>query len=309
MSLSNTYLKPAYFASDKGAMEYAIEARRLAKQYGGQVVLEDISFRVAAGDFYALVGKNGAGKSTLMRLLMRYERPTSGRGWIFGRELATDSQEFNSEVAYVSESIDYALPWPLETFFAEYRKLHPRWDNDTFEKVTREMNVSLHSQFRDLSRGQKMQVAFAAAIASRPKLLMLDEITAVMDAHARSYFMQYLGRFCAEGGTVMMATNIVSEVQHFAKQVLLLHEGSAKLNCPVKDIPNNFFKLRRMPGIDAPIFHDPACAEVTLNSDTSVSYVLPLEAARHYDGYGKLRDNRGITIEEIFIYFTRNRWK
>lgn len=290
-------------------MNYAIKTEGITKLYGVSPVLDDVSFKVEPGTFFALVGKNGVGKSTLLRLLMRFESPSKGKGWVFGRDLDTDHRDFNSQIGYVSESLDYAVPTSLKNFFGQYRQLYPNWDNALFERVLREMNISMDSQFRSLSRGQKMQVAFSAALASHPKLLLLDEITSVMDANARSFFMHYLGNFTKQGGTVVMATNIIYEVQHYAKQVLLLHEGKIKLDCLVSDIAKHFVKVRRMANTQDPIFADPDCAEVILNSDGSSSHILPIKSAERYQNAEKLTDKRAITIEEIFIYLTRNRWK
>ncbi len=290
-------------------MNYAIKTEGITKFYGVSPVLDDVSFSVEPGTFFALVGKNGVGKSTLMRVLMRFEPPNRGKAWVFGKDLEHDHPDFNANIGYVSETIEYAIPTSLKHFFASYRKLYPNWDNSLFERVIREMNISLDTQFRSLSRGQKMQVAFSAALASHPKLLLLDEITSVMDANARSFFMHYLGNFTKQGGTVLMATNIIYEVQHFAKQVLLLHEGQVKLNCLVNEISSNFVKIRRMPNVQDPIFADADCSEVTINSDGSSSHVIPIATAKKYSNIEKMKDMRGITIEEIFIYLTRNRWK
>src|SRR5688572_22660020 len=121
-------------------MDYAIETTGLSKRYGNSHVLEDISFRVQPGGFFAVVGKNGVGKSTLMRILMRYEQPTSGQGWVFGRSLESDSAAFNRDIGYVSESIDYAIPTTLQNFFQHYRRLHPNWDQGIFQTVLKEVN-------------------------------------------------------------------------------------------------------------------------------------------------------------------------
>lgn len=287
-------------------MSAVIEVTGLSKYYGASCVLEDVSFRVEPGNFFALVGRNGVGKSTLMRLLMRYEPPTRGSGKIFGRELSDDPREQNSHIGYVSESLDYAISCNLKQFFNFYRTLHQKWDESVFQDVLNEMHINLNRQFKELSRGQKMQVAFAAAIAAQPKLLILDEITAVMDANARSYFMQYLGYFTKQGGTVLMATNIISEVQNFARHILLLSEGRVGLNCPVTEISKNFHKIRRMPNTDDEIYRDPNCYEVTFNSDGSISYIIPIESARRHTNWQSLQDKRGISIEEIFIYFTKS---
>src|SRR5688572_26499838 len=133
--------------SDKGAMSAVIDIRGLTKFYGTSCVLEDVSFKVEPGNFFALVGRNGVGKSTLMRLLMRYERPNRGTGFIFGRELTGDSEMHNADIGYVSESLDYAVPCSLKQFFKYYQTIHRHWDNTIFNSVLREMNINVDSQF------------------------------------------------------------------------------------------------------------------------------------------------------------------
>lgn len=284
----------------------AIELKNISKSYGGNHALKNVSLSLRPGELYVLLGKNGAGKSTLMRVLMRYEPIDSGSGRILGRDLHDESDDFNLEIGYVSEAIDYVLPLKMKKLFTYFARIYPRWDQRLFESLLSELRIDLGKYFRELSRGQKMQVAFAAALAIRPKILLLDEITAVLDANARSFFMGYLGDFTRQGGTVVMATNIVSEVQNHAGHLVMLGDGQVNLDVPVSRLPALFVKVRRLPEDPNPAFRSPDCVEVGVNSDGSFSYVLPREG---FEGRGfpaDCLDHRGITAEDIFIYYTRN---
>jgi ABC-2 type transport system ATP-binding protein len=286
-------------------MSTAIELKEITKHYGSSSALRGVSLMIEQGKFYILLGKNGAGKSTLMRILMRYEMPDSGSGLVLGEPLDSERDEFNLDVGYVSEALDYQLPMRMKQLFSYFAELYPRWDQTLFESMLRELRIDLSRHFKELSRGQKMQVAFAAAAAIHPKILVLDEITAVLDANARGFFMDYLGRFVRKGGTVVMATNIVSEVQNHADHMILLHEGRVSLDVPVTELPKLFVKVRRPMGLSHPIFGSNECVEVALNSDGSTSYIASGELATKLDLPAALRDHRGITAEEIFIFFTR----
>lgn len=294
--------------ADKLGMSHpAIKLEHIKKSYLGNDVLKDVTLTLEAGQFCALIGKNGVGKSTLIRLVVRQENPSSGEAYVLGRDIKVDSASFNEDVAYVSESIDYALPTSLGVFFKHYGRTFSRWNQERFTSILAQMGISLEQNFRSLSRGQRMHVAFAAAAASEPKVLILDEITSVLDANARSFFMSYLGEFTRQGGTVLLATNIISEVQHYADRLVLLQDGAIKLNVAMKELPSAYVKVRKPKETDHPFFQDPECFEVGLNSDGSLSFVAPLAKAAQYKIPEALKDHRGITAEEVFIYFTRSR--
>lgn len=290
-------------------MSPTITLKNISKHYGSQRALNSVSLEFHGGGFYVLLGKNGAGKSTLMRILMRYEQPDEGTGTILGAPLESDDDKLNLDIGYVSEALEIALPLRLNRLFSQFSEIYPRWDQKLFEGMLSELRIDLNKYFRELSRGQKMQVAFAAALAIHPKVLLLDEITAVLDANARSFFMDYLNRFTRNNGTVVMATNIVSEVQNFANHMVLLHNGHVNLDIPFSDLSKRFVKIRRRPNDNAALFSDKECVEVCLNSDGSTSHVMPRELADRNTLSPDVLDNRGITAEDIFIYFTRSKWR
>lgn len=282
-----------------------IQLQKVSKSFGGNVVLKDINLSLAPGKFYALLGRNGAGKSTLMKIIMRYEQPDKGEAWIFDMPLSGDYGEINRQIGYVSESLEYTLPLKIKQIFTHYAQIYPTWDQELFTSFLSQLRIDTNKYFRELSRGQKMQVSFAAAVAIRPRLIVLDEITAVLDANARRIVMNYLGGFVEEGGTVLMATNIVSEVQHFADHLILIDNGNIKFDHAIADIAKTFKKVRKKLGNENEVFRDPTCVEVGLNSDSSTSHLLSAEAAMRYQLTEDIADHRGITAEEIFIYYTR----
>lgn len=287
----------------------AIQLERITKRYAGREILSDIDLSLGSGQFCALVGKNGVGKSTLMRIVARQELPNSGHGKLLGKDMSIDDHRFNQDIGYASESLEFVLPVRIRTFFKHFSRSFERWDAKLFDEVLETLGLSQNSYHKQLSRGQRMHVAFAAAIARKPKLLLLDEITSVLDANARAYFMGLLKEFTGGGGTVVLATNIISEVQHYADRLVLLHDRTVKINQTMKQVSAIYKKLRKNKGEEHPIFLDPACAEVALNSDGSQSFIVPGDLLEKHSVADSMRDNRGITAEEIFIYFTRKRYQ
>lgn len=102
-----------------------------------------------------------------------------------------------------------------------------------------------------------------------------------------------------------MATNIVSEVQHYADHMILLDDCGIKLDLPLSEISKMYCKLRKRFGQEHDVFKDETCTEVGINSDKSVSYLIAAARAKKYGLSEELYDNRGVTAEELFIYYTR----
>jgi|GEM_PF-636707 len=275
------------------------------KSYLGKRILDDISLSIQPGTFYVLLGRNGVGKSTLMRILMRHEAPDSGNGVAFGLPMSGNDQSMNEHIGYVSEAIEYGVNDSIEGFFRKYGRFYPRWNSDLFTSFIRRFGIDPKRNHAELSRGQKMQVAFSAAIAIQPRLLFLDEITSVLDASARSHVMGYLSEFCRQGGSVVMATNIVSEIEHQAAHLWLLEKQRIQINLPMKEVKTHYLKLRKQDQTTNPVFQNPACIPVAINSDGSTSYVLPKESVDEASMEESLLDRREVTSEELFIFFTR----
>jgi ABC-2 type transport system ATP-binding protein len=279
----------------------ALQLRGIHKRYGRNHVLRDITLSMSAGNFHVLVGRNGAGKSTLLRILGRREPPDAGEAMLFGRSLADDLAEHGRDVAFVSEATDYAVPTTMGAFFAGYSEIQPGWEWEPFEASMRTLGVDLDKSFGALSRGQRMQVACAVALAGKPRLVLLDEVTSVLDARARPYFVDALVDLCRAGGTVLMATNIVSEVRDAADRLLLLEEGAVRIDVSVAELSERFVRLVRIPGRDHAAFTSTACLPIGKGDDGRARWLIPRDEAAARDLPDDLVDPRKVTPEEAFI--------
>jgi ABC-type bacteriocin/lantibiotic exporter with double-glycine peptidase domain len=171
-----------------------IDVENVSFRYGarGLSVLEDISMRVAPGQFVAIVGPSGSGKSTLAKLLVGLFRPTEGRIAFDGRDLAGLSlQSVRKQVGIVTQRVNLfgrtirqniALAHPGAAFdritdAAEMACIH-----DEIQKMPLQYETPLFDDGGSISGGQKQRVALARALVSRPSILLLDEATSALDA-------------------------------------------------------------------------------------------------------------------------------
>jgi ABC-2 type transport system ATP-binding protein len=239
---------------------------------------------------------------------MRHEPADTGSGFIFGIPLNRDECELNHQIGYVTETIDYAIGGSTELLCKTLLpRIYRNWDRELFATVATELSLDLKKKFSQLSRGQKMQVAFAVALSIRPKLLLLDEITSVLDARVRAFFMSHLSKLVKNGSTVVMATNIISEIHNHADQLLLLEGGRICLNSAMSEVSKQFKKFRKATSDHHALSNDPACLEIGINADGTVSYIITSESAMKYEIPDQFRDGRAVTAEDAFIYFTGRR--
>lgn len=283
-----------------------IRLKGINKNYGRQRVLSDLDLELAPGRFYTLLGANGAGKSTLMRILNQAEEPDSGAGVVLGHPLSHAGGQLQRELGAISETLEISLPTPVGRIFPTLGALYPRWSEERFSAELRSFGIAPDRPFSSFSRGQKIQILIAFHIATRPKILLLDEVTAVLDASARTRALGLLREFCDQGGLVLLATNIVSEVQNYADEILLLQGGSWALRSPLKDLPEHFVRFRIPARASCPDALASHSVEVGLNSDGSISHLAPRSFETTVRGTpGVLPDQRHVSAEDAFIYFTR----
>ena len=283
-----------------------IRLNGITKNYGRQRVLSDLDLMLGPGRFYTLLGANGAGKSTLMRILTQAEEPDSGTGAVLGHPLSHTGGSVQRELGAISESLEISLPTPVGRMFSTLGALYPRWSAERFFAELHTFGIAPDRPFSAFSRGQKIQILIAFHIATKPKILLLDEVTAVLDASARTRALGLLREFCDQGGLVLLATNIVSEVQNYADEVLLLQGGSWTLRSGLKELPEHFVRFRIPARATCPDVLQTHSVEVGLNSDGSVSHLAPRSLeAQVRETAGVLPDQRNVSAEDAFIYFTR----
>ncbi len=302
-----TDLKDLQKCSDTfGGVGTWIELKQINKNYGKQRVLQALDLELQAGTFYTLLGPNGAGKSTLMRILAQSEEADSGVGSILSYPLSHPGGALQREIGTISETLEISLPTPVGRFFSTLGSLYPRWSEERFFSELRAFGLPSDRSFATFSRGQRIQILLAFHLATGPKILLLDEVTAVLDASARTRALGLLRDFCDQGGLVLLATNIVSEVQNYADEILMLQEGAWVLRSTLKALPQHFVRFRvpaRGVCPDPLIAH---CVEVGLNSDGSISYLAPRSLEPKVAmTEGILPDQRQVSAEDAFIYFTR----
>ena len=204
----------------------AIAIERFTKRFGSRVAVEDLSLEVPRGSIFGLLGRNGAGKSTTIKTLLNLLQPTSGRLSVLGLDSAADAVALRARVGYLPEQPGYYRWMTVEEALAFHAAFHSTWDPALAADLMARLELPPRSRLRDLSRGAQAKVGLVLALGSRPEVLVLDDPTSGLDAVVRRELLEaIIAGVHAEGGTVLLSTHMLHELERVADEVAVLHEG------------------------------------------------------------------------------------
>ena len=278
-----------------------IRFNHIYKSYEKKKVLEDINFELPEGKFSTLIGCNGAGKSTTLRLMAGLEEPSSGDIFLFDENPYRFGFSKRDQIFFIHENYSINVEMSVLDLIKIYRSVFPRWDNKFFNQMGKERKISFKKKYDELSRGQKMQFLMMVGLASRSKILLLDEITSVIDIDGQRYFLDLLKKFTESGGTVVLTTNILSEVNGYTDHLILLQDTKLKINKSIEEIQKEFLILNKVN--NHPIFNEPRAAKIRMSGyDNRVLYIVPVELLTKYDQLGDCLTHHTPQLEDILIY-------
>lgn len=210
-------------------MTAAIEARALSVHRSGEGVLKDISFSVAPGEVYALLGGNGAGKSTTLLTILGFLEPIGGDVLVQGKSVGTGLESAREAIAYLPEAATlYGHLNAYENvsyFLSLAKKTAPREAIDqAFETVSLQSDAR-SKRMDTYSKGMRQKVAITLALLRETPILLLDEPTSGLDPIAIDEFNTLVRDLASQGKTILMVTHDVYGACQVADRIGLLRKG------------------------------------------------------------------------------------
>ncbi len=206
-------------------MTYLVEIEHLVKTFGHTRALDGLDLEVRAGEVFGFLGPNGAGKSTTIRVLLGLLRADSGVVRLLGGDPWRDAAELHRRLAYVPGDVTL---WPNlsggETIDLLGR-LRGRTDPARRSELVDLFELDLTKKGRAYSKGNRQKVALVAALASDVELLLLDEPTSGLDPIMESRFQTCVDSFREQGGTVLLSSHILAEVESLCDRVSIVRAG------------------------------------------------------------------------------------
>ena len=213
----------------------AISVRNLVKLYtrSGQPAVravDGLTFDVARGAIFGLLGPNGAGKTTLLRILSTLVRPTSGSAIVLGHDVVATPLEVRRRISVVIQETAVELFLSVRDnlgTFARFHGVRPSEIRARADRVMEDFGLTpeAHRKVIDLSGGFKRRVQVAKVFMVDTPLVFLDEFTTGMDPVLKRSVMDKLRGEAAAGRTIVLTTQILSEVEEMCDDILILNHG------------------------------------------------------------------------------------
>jgi len=197
----------------------------LVKKFGHLRALDGLDLEVARGEIHGFLGPNGSGKSTTIRVLLGLLRKDEGAVRLLGGDPWRDAASLHHRLAYVPGDVSL---WPNLTggeVIDLLGRLRGGLDQQRRRELLDRFELDPTKRGRSYSKGNRQKVALVAALASDVELLLLDEPTSGLDPLMEEAFTEYVDTFRDRGGTVLLSSHILAEVEKLGDRVSLIRAG------------------------------------------------------------------------------------
>lgn len=207
-----------------------VEIKDVWFAYNGQTVLEDVSLNIEPGDFIAMIGPNGGGKTTLLKLMLGLLKPDKGSIRILGGA----TEKASHHIGYVSQDVHINRSFPITAIDVVLMgKLgpHRRWGRNSAQNRQEALNALkrmeieafAQSKIGELSGGQRQRLFIARALVTQPKVLLLDEPTASIDAKGQAEFYRLLKELNKDI-TILVVSHDLVAISTYVKSVACVNK-------------------------------------------------------------------------------------
>ena len=211
-------------------MAAAIETKQLTKSYkarqsGTINVVDHLDLHVEEGEIFGFLGPNGAGKTTTIKMLLGIIYPTSGEGYVLGKEIG--DMDVHRLISYLPERPYYYEHMTGLELLKFYGSLFGITDKEKFVQLLEKVNLhrDMTKTISQYSKGMQQRVGLAQSLLNDPKLLFLDEPTGGLDPIAHREIRDLILSFRDEGRTVFISSHELSEVELICDRVAIINKG------------------------------------------------------------------------------------
>jgi ABC-2 type transport system ATP-binding protein len=213
------------------SLKFAVEARDVVKTFGDIKAVDHVSFGVKPGEIFAFLGPNGAGKSTTIKMLTTMLRPTSGKLYLNGHDVAReqDSVRKSFGIVFQDPSLEEELTaYENMEFHAVLYGVPKKQMAKRIEDLMRLVDLwdRRKSYVKTYSGGMRRRLEIARGLLHHPKVLFLDEPTLGLDTQTRNLMWDYVQKLSkSEGMTIFFTTHYLDEAEAVAERIAIIDNG------------------------------------------------------------------------------------
>ncbi|MFF5227737.1 ABC transporter ATP-binding protein [Dactylosporangium sp. NPDC000521] len=218
-------------------MTAAVQVYELRRRYGSFEAVRGVTFDVARGELFALLGTNGAGKTSTLELVEGLDRPAAGTVRVLGRDPVRDRRAVRARTGVMLQEGGFPpdlTPAEALRMWAGTLGTRARPVAETLDLVGLAHRADV--RIRQLSGGERRRLDLAVAVVGRPDLLILDEPTTGLDPESRHGTWRLLRGLLADGVTILLSTHYLQEAQELADRVAILRAGTVVASGSVAEV-------------------------------------------------------------------------
>ncbi|MCK5882854.1 MAG: ABC transporter ATP-binding protein [Bacteriovoracaceae bacterium] len=199
----------------------------------GESVLKGISFTASRGEFIGILGRNGVGKTTLIDLLMGFRDHVVGKITVFDQPPVSNDRKNYKRVAFLSQEVFLKGNLSIGKFLKFHADFQESYCLEEEKRLLRYFQLDCNTKIGALSTGQQKKVQIIANLASMPELILIDEITAVLDPETRMQFFELIKEYKEKhNACIVLATNIAEDLTARADKILFISDEHGSIHRP-----------------------------------------------------------------------------
>jgi len=208
----------------------------LVKEFGSFRALDELDLEVLPGEVHGFLGPNGAGKSVTVRTLLGLLKPTAGSVRVLGKDPWSDAVELHHHMAYVPGD---TYLWPNLTggeILDYLARLRGGDNHQRRDELIEHFQLDPSKKARTYSKGNRQKVALIAALSSHASFFIFDEPTSGLDPLMEAVFQDRVAEATAEGGSVLLSSHMLSEVERLCERVTIIRNGATVESGRLEDL-------------------------------------------------------------------------
>ena len=222
---------------------YMLEIKNLSKGYDGREVLHQLNMKVERGEIHGLIGENGCGKTTLMKCITGIFKPETGEVTFEG-EPVFENPSVKARIGYVADDNPYFPRYRLGKMVTFFGRIYPDFDVEKIKYMNEVFKLDMNRRVSELSKGQKMRLAFMLNNAANTELLVMDEPTAGVDAVAKKELFEMLIREVENRGlTVLITSHNLLELEKVCDSMTIMKAGRITADNQIDEVKGEVRKF------------------------------------------------------------------
>ncbi len=218
-----------------------------------KLVVRKLSTTLLPGQIYGLLGLNGAGKTTLLKLIAGISFPKEGEIQVFDKTPKERKFDFLSDLYLFEDEVDLPL-WPLQTWVKVYASIYPNFDYVLFKELLSQFAVDPNMHISNLSYGQKKKLNIAFGLATRARVLLMDEPTNGLDIPSKSQLRKVLAKHTSEDSIVIISTHQIRDIHPLIDHLLILNDQHLVVDQSIEHL-SRLFKVTTVPHDEETVIH------------------------------------------------------